>query len=279
MPVTHPAPGRHAPTKQRWQTGGMDSVPRLPCRLRDAWTAELPHASGVVRLLLRGLVTCFGPLASVEGEERLAGLPEPAIFALNHSSTFECFAAPAALLWLRRGRMIHFLIDWMYLHLPGIGWLMRQSDPVPVYGKPARWRLGERHRRERLRRPVLEACLERLAEGGSLGIFPEGTRNRDAGLLRGRPGLGEVVLRSTAPVVPVGLRFPAAERLGRPPRLGRIVLAIGEPLDFREERSAEELSASARRALARQIVTQVMSEIARLSGKSFPALGAEGRAA
>ena len=135
---------------------------------------------------------------------------------------FESLAAPAALLWLRRGRMIHFLIDWMYLHLPGIGWLMRQSDPIPVYGKPARWRLGERHRRERLRRPIVEACLERLAAGGSLGIFPEGTRNRSTEhLLPGRPGLGEVVLRSSVPVVPVGLRFPAAERLGRPPRLGR----------------------------------------------------------
>lgn len=242
---------------------------RLPCRLADVWTAELPHASGVVRFLLRGLVTCFGPLTSVEGAERLNGLPEPAIFALNHNGTFESLAAPAALLWLRRGRMIHFLIDWMYLHLPGIGWLMRQSDPIPVYGKPARWRLGERHRRERLRRPVVADCIARLAAGGSLGIFPEGMRNRSTDrLLPGRPGLGEVVLRSTAPVVPVGLRFPAAERLGRPPRLGRIVLVIGEPLAFQAERSvADGLPAAARRSLARQVVAEVMSEIARLSGK------------
>lgn len=252
----------------------------LPCRLRDVWTAELPQqASGVVRFLLRGLVTCFGPLTSIEGAERLEGLPEPAIFALNHTSTFESLAAPAALLWLREGRMIHFLIDWMYLHLPAIGWVMRQSEPVPVYGKPARWRLGERHRLARLRRPVLDACLERLAAGGSLGIFPEGTRNRDDQLLRGRPGLGEVVLRSTAPVVPVGLRFPAAERLGRPPRLGRMVLAVGEPLRFQEERRrAPGLSAGARRELARQVVAQVMAEIARLSQKKITAFVADRRA-
>lgn len=259
----------------------MESAPApLPSRLRDVWTAELPHGSGVVRFLLRGLVTCFGRLTSVEGAEHLRGLPDPAIFALNHTSTFECLAAPAALLWLRRGRMIHFLIDWMYLHLPGIGWLMRQSDPVPVYGKPARWRLGERHRLARLRRPVLDACLERLATGGSLGIFPEGTRNRGTEqLLRGRPGLGEVVLRSTAPVVPVGLRFPAAERLGRPPRLGRMVLVIGEPLRFQEERRcAPGLAPGARRELARQIVTQAMSEIARLSQKRSTAFVADRRA-
>ena len=259
----------------------MESAPvPLLDRLRDVWAAELPHASGGVRFLLRGLVTCFGPLTSVEGAERLRSLPEPAIFALNHTSTFECLAAPAALLWLCRGRMVHFLIDWMYLHLPGIGWLMRQSDPVPVYGKPARWRIGERHRLAQWRRPVLDVCLERLAAGGSLGIFPEGTRNRGAGLLlRGRPGLGELVLRSTVPVVPVGLRFPAAERLGRPPRLGRMVLTIGEPLDFQDERRrAPGLPAGARRVLARQIVDQVMSEIARLTDSVQPRLVADRRA-
>jgi len=251
----------------------------LPACLGDVWSTELPHAPGVVRVLLRGLVASFGPLTSVEGAGRLRGLPEPAILALNHNSSFECLAAPAALLWLRRGRMIHFLIDWMYLRVPGIGWLMRQSDPVPVYGKPARWRIGERHRLAQLRAPVLDACLERLAAGGSLGIFPEGTRNRGGQLLRGRPGLGELVLRSTAPVVPVGLRFPAAERLGRPPRLGRMVLAIGEPLSFQQERCrASDLSAGARRALARQVVHQVMSEIARLSQKRSTALAADRRA-
>jgi len=242
---------------------------RLPCRLRDVCAAELPHLPGFEGAVLRGLVACFGPFTSVEGAEHLSGLPEPAIFALNHNSTFECLAAPTALFWLRGGRPIHFLIDWMYLHLPGIGWLMRRYDPVPVYGKPARWRFRERHRLAQWRRPVVDTCLERLTAGGSLDIFPEGTRNRSADqLLRGRPGLGEIVLRSAAPVVPVGLRFPATERLGRPPRLGRIVLAIGEPLHFQEERRrASCLPAGTRRALARQVVAQVMSKIAHLSGK------------
>lgn len=247
---------------------------RLPCRAQDAWTAEVPHLTGVRRLLLRTVMTFFGPLVSVEGGDRLARAPEPVIVALNHNSSFESIVVPMALIWLRRGRMLHFLIDWMYLRWPVIGWLMRLSDPVPVYGKPMRWRLGERYRRSQLRRPALDACLERLAAGDSLGIFPEGTRNRRLDtLLRGRPGLGEIVLRSTAPVLPVGIRFPAAERLGRPPIVGRIVLVVGEPLDFPEERAqaAAGLPSGARRALARAVVGRVMSEISRLSGKAFPA--------
>lgn len=247
---------------------------RLPCRPQDAWTAEVPYLTGVRRLLLRSLMSLFGPLVSVEGGDRLARMPEPAIVALNHNSSFESIAVPLALIWMRRGRMLHFLIDWMFLHWPVVGWLMRLSDPIPVYGKPMRWRLRESHRRAGLRRPVVDACLERLAAGGSLGIFPEGTRNRRLDtLLQGRPGLGEIVLRCDAPVVPVGIKFPAAERLGRPPILGRIVLVVGEPLDFREERTraADGLPSGARRALARQVVARVMSEISRLSGKAFPA--------
>jgi 1-acyl-sn-glycerol-3-phosphate acyltransferase len=184
----------------------------------------------------------FGRLVTVEGAERLAEVPEPAIFALNHSNAVEAVLAPCVLIHLRRGRLLHFLADWMYLHVPVLGWVIRQCEPIPVYRKPARWRIGEAYRLEHRRESVVEACLERLAAGGSLGIFPEGTRNRDPRrLLRGRSGLGEIVLRSAAPVVPVGLHYPAAGRLGRAPRIGRLVLRIGEPMTFQAEQDRREI--------------------------------------
>lgn len=192
----------------------------------------------------------FGRLVTVEGAERLAQVPEPAIFALNHSNAVEAVLAPCVLIHLRGGRLLHFLADWMYLHVPVFGWLIRQCEPIPVYRKPARWRIGEAHRLERRRESVVEACLERLAAGGSVGIFPEGTRNPDpARLLRGRPGLGEIVLRSAVPVVPVGLHYPAAGRLGRAPRIGRLVLRIGEPMTFQTGRDRREIVSSVMGAL------------------------------
>jgi len=222
------------------------------------------------RAVLRALLLACGGLVAVERPERLAAVSEPAIFALNHSNAFEAVMAPAALVWLRRGRPVHFLADWMYLRLPAVGWLLRQGEPIPVWGKPARWRLGERLRRQNRRVPIVDACLDRLASGGSLGIFPEGTRNADPRrLLPGRRGLGEVVLRSAAPVVPVGIHFPAARRLGRAPYFGRLVLVPGEPLDFRAEReAAAEADGPARRAAARRIVARVMDELACLAGKT-----------
>ncbi|HEV8579437.1 MAG TPA: lysophospholipid acyltransferase family protein [Thermoanaerobaculia bacterium] len=235
-----------------------------------ALTAELPELPGSVRkVALKTVMLTFGRLIEVEGAERLGAASEPAIFALNHSNSVESVLAPATLMYLR-GRPVHFLADWMYLQIPVLGWLIRLGEPIPVYGKPARWRLREAYRLERRREPVVEACLARLAVGGSLGIFPEGTRNADpARLLRGRAGLGEIVLRSSAPVVPVGLHYPAAERLGRAPRLGRLVLRVGQPMPFREERQEAGLtSGQVRREIARRVVSAVMTELQELSGKT-----------
>lgn len=217
----------------------------------DALRAEWPELSGTLRrAALRAVMLTFGRLVTVEGEERLAEIPEPAIFALNHSNAVEAVLAPCVLIHLRQGRLLHFLADWMYLHVPVLGWLIRQCEPIPVYRKPALWRIGEAYRRKRQREPVVEACLERLAAGGSLGLFPEGTRNSDpTRLLRGRPGIGEIVLRSAVPVVPVGLHYPAAGRLGRAPRIGRLVLRIGEPMTFQAERDRREIVSRVMNAL------------------------------
>lgn len=231
--------------------------------------AEWPELSGTLRrATLRAVMLTFGRLVTVEGAERLAAIPEPAIFALNHSNAFEAVLAPCVLIHLRRGRLLHFLADWMYLHVPVLGWVIRQCEPIPVYGKPARWRIGEAYRLERRRESVVEACLGRLAAGGSLGIFPEGTRNPDpARLGKGRGGLGDIVLRSATPVVPVGLHYPAAARLGRAPHLGRLVMRIGEPMTFQAEQDRWE------------IVARVMAALEELSGKTTQPFPIKRRAA
>lgn len=223
-------------------------------------------------MALKVLMLTFGRLVRVEAPGRLSHLPEPAVFALNHNNSFESLLVPVTLIYWRGGGLLHFLIDWMFLHIPVIGWVMRQCEPVPVYTKPARFRLGERHRRARLQEgSVVDACLARLAAGGSLGLFPEGTRNQDPGrLLRGRSGLGEIVLRSGVPVVPVGIHYPAAARLGRIPRLGRIVLRIGDPLDFPTEREQAAGDPRAWRDASRRVVARVMAALEELSGKTNP---------
>ncbi len=240
---------------------------------REALNADLggmPSPFG--RLAMRAVALLFGPLVQVDGRAGLAEVPGPAIFVLNHNNTFECCVVPGLLMAARQGRPVSFLVDWMFLRLPLIGRLIRCIDPIPVYTKPARFHLWEGHRQARRARSALGGALERLAAGGSVGVFPEGTRNGSPlQLERGRAGLGHLVLATDVPVVPIGIVFPAARRLGRTPRIGRIHLRIGEPMGFLSERAAlppEDRRETARRAAA--VVAQVMASLAELCDKAYP---------
>lgn len=242
----------------------------------EALRVELPHMRRSARWAVRAVLFFLGGLVRVEGAERLRRLPEPVIFAFNHNNSLEAVLVPAVLIALRRGRNVRFAVDWMFIHLPLIGWLIRLVDPVPVYTKPFRWKLFESYRQARRHRSPVDGLAAALAAGESVGIFPEGTRNpHPRRLARGRSGLGHVALASTAPVVPVGIDYPAKERLGRAPRLGRTVVRVGEPLDLAAERQTVrraadgESAGAARRLAVRAVVERVMRRLAALCGKSY----------
>lgn len=252
----------------------LDGPSRTVYRPSDlAFRASWPELRDLrQRILLRALLATLGRSVEVEGAEVLAEAGEPAIFALNHNNSVESVLAPAVLIHLRGGRGIHFLTDWMYLHLPLLGSLLRLSAPIPVYNKPARWRFGERLRQAGRCASTVEACVSHLRRGRSIGLFPEGKRNPDPQfLLRGRLGVGEVVLRTGSPVIPVGLHYPAARQLGRAPHFGRLVLRIGDPLRFvAEHQNARHAAPDERHRLVRRVVATTMEALAALSGKSCP---------
>ncbi|WP_223690844.1 lysophospholipid acyltransferase family protein [Leifsonia poae] len=80
----------------------------------------------------------------------------------------------------------------------------------------------------------LNTGLAVLARGEILGIYPEGTRSPDGKLYRGRTGVARMILEGDVPVVPVAMVdtekiMPIGTRL---PKVGRIGIVIGRPLDF-----------------------------------------------
>jgi len=110
----------------------------------------------------------------------------------------------------------------------------------------------------------LDTALEVLGRGEAFGIYPEGTRSRDGRLYRGRTGVGHLALTSGAPVVPVGLEGtqhlqPVGSRL---PRLAKVTVRFGEPLDFTDRFDG----VPAGRA-RREITDEVMAAIQKLSGQ------------
>ncbi len=242
----------------------------------------LPELPFLPRLALRALLLGFGHWLTVEAEHPLDSVKDPAIFALNHNCSYETLLVPCYLFFRRRGRTIGFISDWMFGRIPLLGWFFKQIDPIYVYNKPARFAYLNRHRAQSVRRSIVAQCVARLRAGRSLAVFPEGTRNRDPQvLLRGRQGIGQIVLQSDAPLLPIGIDFPERLAHQRIPNHGPLILRIGAPLLFSEERlcyrriaAAPGVPAASRKRLldhvSQRVTYAVMIELARLSGKNYP---------
>jgi 1-acyl-sn-glycerol-3-phosphate acyltransferase len=110
----------------------------------------------------------------------------------------------------------------------------------------------------------LNVALDVLANGDAFGIYPEGARSRDGRLYRGRTGVAHLALTSGAPVVPVGLiGTDRMQPIGaRVPRLVRVTLRFGPPLDFRGR-----LDGVPPGRARREVTDEIMTAIQALSGQ------------
>ncbi len=234
-----------------------------------------------IQLLAKSIMKIFGRLIIVENGGRLSEAPDPTIFVFNHNNYWEAVLV-TVYVYHASGKKLTFISDWMFGKLPVVGWFLKKIDPIYTYAKPSRFAVLSRYQQKADGEAVCEACVARLREGQSLGIFPEGTRNPDPRRLkRGRKGVGEIILRSGAPVLPVGIDFPLRRQTGRLPVFGSLILGIGRPLSFAEECAAYRLvgldsglSPRERRRLqaflSARITHGVMVELARVSGKDYP---------
>jgi 1-acyl-sn-glycerol-3-phosphate acyltransferase len=113
----------------------------------------------------------------------------------------------------------------------------------------------------------LRAILDRLVEGGAILLFPEGTRTSDGQLQAARSGIGLVVIKSAAPVVPVRV-FGTYEAFGRHRRFPvplRLMVKYGMPLDFTALRAEAKTCSKARlREIYQQVADDIMAVIAKL---------------
>ena len=51
----------------------------------------------------------------------------------------------------------------------------------------------------------MDGVSQVLADGGLLGIYPEGTRSPDGRLYKGKTGVARLVLQAGVPVIPVAM--------------------------------------------------------------------------
>jgi 1-acyl-sn-glycerol-3-phosphate acyltransferase len=183
----------------------------------------------------------------------------PVIVASNHASFIDPPLVGAAL-----RRPLSYLARDTLFDIPGLSWLLRAWNVVPVD-------------REGGGAAGLRKILEALQEGKAIIMFPEGTRSRDGHLQHARSGIGLIVLKSEAPVVPVRVfgTFEAYGRHLRFPRPWRLAVKYGRPLRFESLRAEAQTCGKARlKAIYQEISDQIMAAIANLQPfedkESFP---------
>lgn len=112
----------------------------------------------------------------------------------------------------------------------------------------------------------LNTGLQVLGRGDLLGIYPEGTRSPDGKLYRGRTGIARMALEAHVPVVPVVMvdtdtMMPIGTRV---PRIVRVGVVIGEPLDFSRFEGME-----GDRYILRSVTDEIMVALQRLGEQEY----------
>ncbi len=163
----------------------------------------------------------------------------PAVIASNHASNFDpCLigiAFPGQIRWMAKAEL------W---RIPLLGWLITRLGAFPV-------KRGESDR-EAIRR-----ARRLMREGWIVGMFPEGTRQRDGKLGEPQAGVGLLALEPGVPVIPVRVRGHERIISGRRPRRPKITVTVGGPVDLH-------ISGMSRGRAAHEASRRIMAAIAEL---------------
>jgi 1-acyl-sn-glycerol-3-phosphate acyltransferase len=165
----------------------------------------------------------------------------PVILAANHAS----FLDPP-LVGVTFRRSVHYLARKSLLDWPVLGPILPELGVIPVDQKNAD-------------RSALMSSIRVVRSGGAILVFPEGTRTLDGKLQPAQPGIGMIVAKTGAPVVPLRIfgTFEAFPRDRVAPRLVPITVVVGKPLRFSPEETSD-------RAAYQKIGDRIMDAVARL---------------
>jgi len=175
------------------------------------------------------------------------------ILASNHASFLD---PPLVGSGLKRD--INYLARESLFRYPGIGALLRSWNAVPVD-------------RDGGGAKGLKIILSRLLDGNGIILFPEGTRTLDGRLQPAQSGIGLIVIKSAAPVVPVRVfgTFKAyGKHVGFFPHPHRVTVKYGRPMNFEVLRAEAKTCDKARlKEIYQQVADEIMAAIAKLEPK------------
>ena len=167
------------------------------------------------RMITRG----SGVSVQVDGMDNLEP-GKPYIFAANHQSQFDIFALDGYLLvdfrWVAKKEL---------LRIPLVGLAMKLAGTVFI----------DRSRGRQAMKSLAEAA-QRIADGTSVVIFPEGTRSRNGKLQDFKSGAMYLAIKSGVDIVPMSITgsfdiLPKGRFLTKP---GQINIRIGKPVSTKD---------------------------------------------
>jgi 1-acyl-sn-glycerol-3-phosphate acyltransferase len=141
------------------------------------------------------------------------------ILAMNHESYIDPPLAGIAC-----HRELFYLARKTLLKWPVMGQIFPHMNVIPVD-------------QERADMSALKTVIKKIRAGHATVIFPEGGRTTDGNLQPAQPGLGLVIAKTLAPVVPMRIfgahkAFPMG---GKPRPFTPVTIVVGEPMYFTKD--------------------------------------------
>lgn len=169
----------------------------------------------VPRVWARAICRLTGVKVKIEGLENISA-DQTYIFVANHVSQYDIFTFqgyfPHDFRWIAKKELFK---------IPLFGAALRRSGMIPIDRSQGRNAIKS-----------LDKAADRIRQGASVLIFPEGTRSPDGTLREFKYGAVLLAIKSGVPVVPIGFNgtydiLPKGKKL---PASGEVVIRVGQPI-------------------------------------------------